>query len=155
MDTTIQTSGRGYSSTKRFSNLPCSHRAWAHDGHCHHIHGYSREFTFHFACNKLTKEGFVVDFSALKELRKWLEYMFDHTMLINEDDPEIELFKELHLKDIIQLRVLPNCSMEGTAKFVYDWANDWLSTNHNLAWCYKVEVRENDKNSASYKVREG
>lgn len=153
-DTT--TPGRGFTSTKRFSNLPCSHRAWAHDGHCKYIHGYSREFIFHFAANRLTKEGFVVDFSDLKDLKAWLHQWFDHTMLINANDPEMELFEELDKKGIVQLRVMPNCSMEGTAKFTYEFVNKLLTKKYNgNAWCYRVEVRENDKNSAIYEVREG
>ena len=40
-----------------------------------------------------------------------------------------------------------------SAKYVYEYADKLIkkSTN-NRAWCYKVEARENDKNSATYEV---
>ena len=34
----------------------------------------------------LYRHHFVVDFGKLKDLKDWLERMFDHTMLINEDE---------------------------------------------------------------------
>jgi len=27
--------------------------------------------------------------------KEWMDYMFDHTIIIAEDDPEIELFKHM------------------------------------------------------------
>jgi len=142
-----------YTSTKTFSNLPCSHRSWRHKGHCAFIHGYSRSYTFYFTANELNENNFVVDFGSLKELKKWLEHMFDHTLLIDEDDPERKLLEDMHKRGICDLRVLPSCSMEGSAKYVYEYVNKLIKkSTKNRAWCYKVEARENDKNSAIYEV---
>lgn len=142
-----------YTSTKTFNNLPCSHRQHAHKGHCHFIHGYSRTFKFYFACRELTPEHFVVDFSDLKDLRAWLEHMFDHTLLINEDDPELPIIRELHERGIVDLRVMPNVGMEGTSKFVFDHVDKMIrEKTGGRAWLYKVETHENDKNSAEYEV---
>ena len=145
--------GCSYTSQKTFRNLPCSHRQWRHDGHCAYIHGYSRTYTFHFAARALDPNHFVVDFGKLKSLKAWLEHWFDHTCLVNADDPELALFRELHQKQIIDLRVLPNVSMEGSARFVWKFADALVrEATGGRAWCFAVEARENDKNAATFAV---
>jgi 6-pyruvoyltetrahydropterin/6-carboxytetrahydropterin synthase len=140
-----------FKSTKRFTGFPCTHRQWKADSHCRFVHGYSREFFFEFAANELTQEGWVVDFGGLKELKTWLETQFDHTFLVAQDDPELLAFKELDQKGVIQLRVLPNPGMEGTAEYVYHMASKILEKLYGTrAWITKVEVSENEKNSAIY-----
>jgi 6-pyruvoyltetrahydropterin/6-carboxytetrahydropterin synthase len=140
-----------YFSTKKFIGFPCTHRQWRAESHCRFVHGYSREFYFEFAASELTKENWVVDFGGLTEVKKWLDYYFDHTFLASQDDPYLDTFKKLNDEGVIQLRVLPNPSMEGTAHFVYEEANKIIKKiTNNRAWITKVEVRENEKNSAFY-----
>lgn len=142
---------KNFKSTKRFSGFPCTHRQWKAESHCRFVHGYSREFYFEFAAKELTKEGWVVDFGGLKELKTWLEYMFDHTFLASQDDPKLEEFKKLDKEGVVQLRVLPNPGMEGTALFVYEEAMKILKKLYgDRAWITLVEVSENEKNSAQY-----
>ncbi len=136
-------------STKHFIGFPCTHRQWKADSHCKYVHGYSRSFYFEFKSTELTKEGWVVDFGGLKEVKVWLDDMFDHTFLASSDDPFLETFKQLDKDGIIQLRVLPNAGMEGTAQFVYDQVNPMIKKiSNNRAWISRLEVRENEKNSA-------
>lgn len=140
-----------YTSTKRFIGYPCTHRQWKADSHCRFVHGYSREFYFEFACNELTKEEWVVDFGGLKEVKAWLADMFDHTFLVSQDDPFLEEFKKLDNQGVIQMRLLPNAGMEGTARFVYEKVNEMIQKmTSKRAWVTKVEVRENEKNSAFF-----
>lgn len=142
---------KNFKSTKRFTGFPCTHRQWRADSHCRYVHGYSREFYFEFASNSLTQEGWVVDFGGLKELKTWLEYMFDHTFLVASDDPFLEDFKKLDVQGAIQLRVMPNPGMEGTAQFVYEEASKILKKLYgDRAWITKVQVSENEKNSAIF-----
>jgi 6-pyruvoyltetrahydropterin/6-carboxytetrahydropterin synthase len=144
---------KNFKSTKRFTGFPCTHRQWRAESHCRYVHGYSREFFFEFAANELTKEGWVVDFGGLKKLKTWLETIFDHTFLVAQDDPELETFKALDAKGAIMLRILPNPGMEGTALYVYEEASKILESLYGKrAWITKVEVRENDKNSAIFEV---
>lgn len=138
-----------FRSTKRFHNLPCAHRQHGHAGHCRFIHGYSRSVTFTFEASELDANHFVVDFGALKDLKAWLEDLFDHTLLINADDPELPTFRELHERGVCDLRVLPNVSMEGSARYVFDHADTLIrEKTQGRAWVVKVELAENDKNSA-------
>lgn len=138
-------------STKRFIGFPCTHRQWKAESHCRFVHGYSREFYFEFASNELTQEMWVMDFGGLKKVKSWLEDMFDHTFLASQDDPFLETFKELDQQGVIQLRILPNAGMEGTALYVYQEVDKIVKElTHNRVWVTKVEVRENEKNSAYY-----
>lgn len=140
-----------FRSTKRFIGFPCTHRQWKAEGHCKFVHGYSREFYFEFEADSLTKEDWVVDFGGLKKVKAWLDDMFDHTFLASEDDPHLENFRKLDSDGVIQLRVLPNAGMEGTAKYVFDKVNKMiLEDSKNRARVIKVEVIENEKNSAIY-----
>ena len=142
---------KNFKSTKSFTGFPCTHRQWRAESHCKFVHGYSREFHFEFAASELTKEGWVVDFGGLKELKKWLEQIFDHTFLVAQDDPELEAFKALEKRGALQLRVLPNPGMEGSAEYVYLEASKILESLYGKrAWITKVEVCENNKNSAIF-----
>ena len=93
-----------------------------------------------------------MDFGGLKEIKAFLEDKFDHTLLINEDDPEIDFFQQMHQKDLCKLVVLPNVGMEGSAKYIFEWVQKWLEkeTNDRVS-LYSVECMENEKNSAIYK----
>lgn len=141
-----------FKSTKRFTAFSCAHRQPAHDGHCKYLHGYSRSFYFVFAADEVDpKTHFVMDFSGLKKVKAWLDKMFDHTCLINADDPELPLFKELDQRGIIQLRVLPNVSMEATAKYVAEHVQAMLDEiEGGRVRIDAIECRENEKNSGWY-----
>jgi len=138
---------------KTYRDLPCAHRAWRHDGHCRFLHGYSRSFTFHFAAREPDACGFVVDFSSLKPLKAWLDHMFDHTTLINEDDPELPTFRALHERGILDLRVVAHCGMEGGARLCWEVADALVrAQTGGRAWCFEVEARENEKNAVRFQV---
>lgn len=140
-----------FKSTKRFTGFPCTHRQWRASSHCRFVHGYSREFYFEFEASELTPEGWVVDFGGLKEIKTWLDFNFDHTFLVAQDDPELATFEELDKRGIIQLRVLPNPGMEGTCEYVYQETSKLLHKIYGeRAWISFVEVRENDKNSGQF-----
>ncbi len=143
---------KNFKSTKRFTGFPCTHRQWRANSHCRFVHGYSREFYFEFEARELTIEGWVVDFGGLKEIKNWLEHMFDHTFLVAQDDPQLAEFKRLEQVGALQLRVMPNPGMEGTALFVYEEASRILSKLYgDRAWITLVEVSENEKNSAQFR----
>ena len=36
-----------------------------------------------------------MDFGGLKDLKKTLEYTFDHKLVVASDDPQLDLFKQL------------------------------------------------------------
>ena len=83
-----------FTCSKSYDDFPCSHRQWRHNGHCKFVHGYSRSFTFWFTAKGLDLNGFVFDFSNLKPLEMRLKKQFDHTFLINKDDPLINYWEK-------------------------------------------------------------
>ena len=108
-----------FNCSKHFRDYPCSHRQWKHNGHCRYVHGYSRSFTFWFTANELDENGFVVDFSSLRPLEEKLREHFDHTFLVNFDDPFLETWERLHSQEVLDLRVMKNVGMEATAQLVW------------------------------------
>ncbi len=140
-----------YSCSKHFQGYPCCHRQWKHTGHCRFVHGYSRSFTFWFRAKELDQYGFVVDFSDLHFLEEKLRNHFDHTFLVNSDDPLIEHWEILHKQGALDLRVMENVGMEFTSKLVWEWANSiLLKRDEGRTCCNRVEARENDFNSACF-----
>ena len=140
-----------YTCSKTFSGYPCCHRQWRHSGHCRFVHGYSRSFCFWFQAEELDENGFVVDFSSLSELEKQLRQQFDHTFLVNADDPLLAQWQSLHDQGALDLRVMENVGMEASAALVWDWANKLLKARDGgRSCCWKVEARENEKNAACY-----
>ena len=143
----------GYTCSKQFSGYPCTHRQWRHPGHCRYVHGYSRSFTCWFRATALDANGFVVDFSSLRELEARLSHQFDHTFLANADDPLLPTWRRLHEQGALDLRVMDNVGMEASARLVWDWANALLlDRDGGRACCWKVEARENEKNAAFYEA---
>jgi len=142
---------KNFKSTKKFSGFPCTHRQWRAESHCRFVHGYSRTFYFEFEATSLTPEGWVVDFGGLKEIKAWLNHMFDHTFLVAQDDPKLSDFQKLHDDGVIQLRVMPNPGMEGTALYVYEKASEILKKLYGeRARISFLEVSENENNTAQF-----
>jgi len=148
-----------YVSTKEYHDaLPCAYRQWRADSHCNLIHGYSFSTKFYFGTNDLDVRNWAMDYGGLKELKKILEDQFDHTLLVAEDDPELETFKLLQEKKLAKLTILPRLGCEGLADMLYEYVNsvyipDMLGQyESDRLWCYRVEVRETQSNMA---YREG
>ena len=139
-----------YKSTKTFTGLPCAHRQWRDEGHCSLVHGYDRTVIITFGCHALDEKGWVVDFGGLKKVKAWLEDKFDHTLLINEDDPMRPLF-EKHDGGLWKLTILPNGGMEGSSNYIYRQVNPMIEEmTQGRCWVVSVECRENVKNSALF-----
>ena len=140
-----------YTCSKHYEGYPCSHRQWKHPGHCRFVHGYSRSFTFWFAADHLDDFGFVVDFSSLQVLEDKLKSHFDHTFLVNADDPLLAEWEKLDLAGALDLRVMQNVGMESTAELIWEWANSLLfERDRGRTCCWKTEARENNSNSACF-----
>jgi len=84
--------------------------------------------------------------------KQWMDYMFDHTTVIAPDDPEVELFKEMDKKGIVQLRLLEGpVGAEQFAKFIYEKLNAFVQEETNgRVKIVQVEFFENERNSAIY-----
>lgn len=145
---------------KKYENLPFAHRQHKHDGHCALIHGHNWSFEFTFAADVLDRNGFVVDFGKLGWLKEWLESQFDHTLVLNEDDPLLgHLQKHLIAFKLANIVVVPNGGAEGLAQWVLEQVNgsgadamgpiDWVERGIRVI---KVTVAEDSKNAATHSI---
>ena len=92
-----------------------------------------------------------MDFGALGPVKQFLEEHYDHTLLLDSDDPLLPRFRELEAEGACRLVVYEDVGMEGSARFVFDWVSNWLKeSTAGRVTLESVECRENDKNSAIY-----
>lgn len=125
-----------YYSTKTYGNdrgLSCCFRQWkSSHSHCSLLHGYSIGIKLIFESETLDDRNWVMDFGGLKAFKEWSEWMFDHTLIIAEDDPHLGKFKtlaELGLNDrggICDLRIVPAVGCEKFAELAYVMMNTIL-----------------------------
>jgi 6-pyruvoyltetrahydropterin/6-carboxytetrahydropterin synthase len=145
-------------STKKFDGFSTCFRQWAADGtHCRFLHGYGVSFKVWFE-GELDHRNWIFDFGGMKRAKTKIEgfspkdyfnHLLDHTVIVAQDDPEIERFKELDRIGVIQLRILPKVGCELFASFLLSKINDFLAieTNGRVS-ATKLEFYEHDKNSA-------
>lgn len=145
-----------YRSTKSYDHsegLSCCFRQWRAASHCHLLHGYALAFRFVFATNQLDKNNWCLDFGSLKELRQWLHHMFDHTLLVAEDDPELRRFKDMARDGLADIRVVPAVGCEAVVGLTFDHLSGWVwQATNGRVWLECVEVMEHAGNSAIRQV---
>ena len=77
--------------------------------------------------------------------------MWDHTLIIEKDDPYLDFFQSAAMEGLCKLVVMDKLGAESCAKRVFDHFNDVLSkTDGGRCKVVKVECFENDKNSSIY-----
>jgi 6-pyruvoyltetrahydropterin/6-carboxytetrahydropterin synthase len=149
-----------FQSTKVFDGFSTVFRQWRADGtHCQFLHGYGISFKITFE-GELDEKNWVWDFGGMKRAKgtidgmnpkAWMDYMFDHTMIVAEDDPYLELFKDMNKNGLIQIRVIPATGAEQFAKYIYDKVNEFvLQETNSRVRVTQVEFKEHNKNSAIY-----
>jgi len=153
-------------STKTYGNdrgLSCCFRQWrSTHSHCSLLHGYSIGIKLVFECDTLDDKNWCMDFGGLKPFKEWADYMFDHTLVVAEDDPKLEMFKQMAdfgLQDqggVCDLRIVPAVGCEMFAKLAYDKMAELLAAG-NISYpinptvrVKSVEVFEHGANSAIY-----
>ncbi len=149
-----------YQSTKKFDNFSVALRQHkAQHSHCHLLHGYAFEFKVWFESKEELEEkqldemNWIVDFGIFSRngLKDWLNDMFDHTVLIEKDDPMRPLFEEFPQYKIGKVHFMDRMGAESMAKLVFDKFNDVFSkTEGGRVKVVKVECFENSKNSSIY-----
>lgn len=150
--------GKFYS-TKTYGNdrgLSCCFRQWrATHSHCSLMHGYSIGIKLTFECDTLDDKNWCMDFGGLKEFKEWADHMFDHTLVIAQDDPEFQTFMLLDGK-IADVRVVEGVGCEMFAKLCYNKMAELIAKKEfrypiNPSVKVKsVEVFEHGANSAIY-----
>jgi 6-pyruvoyltetrahydropterin/6-carboxytetrahydropterin synthase len=149
-----------FTSTKLFDGYSSVFRQWRADGtHCRFLHGYAVSFRVWFE-GDLDHRHWVFDFGGMKRAKhtidgmspkEYFAWLLDHTTIVAEDDPRLDLFKLMDDDEIIQLRIIPAVGCERFAEFLYNKINEFLALETNgRVRATKVEVYEHERNSASY-----
>ena len=144
---------RIYLSTKTYGHeqgLSCAFRQpLATHSHCSLIHGYSLSFKFTFGCKELDQRNWVVDFGGLKDLKKWLQDTFDHTLAVDVSDVQLKKFQQLEKDGLCKLKILDGVGCEKFAQHAFDFSDKLIKQKSDRrCWVEQVEVREHGGNSA-------
>jgi 6-pyruvoyltetrahydropterin/6-carboxytetrahydropterin synthase len=149
-----------FQSTKLFDGFSTVFRQWKAEGtHCRFLHGYGVSFRVWFEGN-LDERNWVWDFGGMKRAKgtidgknpkEWMDYMFDHTTIVAEDDPGLSGFKTMDQLGIIQLRIIPAVGAEQFSKYIYEKLNAFVQeeTGGRVSVA-RVEFMEHAKNTAIY-----
>ena len=131
----------------------------AKDTHCSFLHGYGISFKVYFE-GELDHRNWVWDFGGMKRAKTlidgkqpkaWMDYMFDHTLIVAEDDPELLAFKQMDKAGVAQVRVIENTGAEKFAEYIYNKVNEFVQTEtERRVRVTKVKFMEHGKNAAYY-----
>ena len=149
-----------FQSSKVFDGFSTVFRQWkAKETHCRFVHGYGISFKVYFE-GELDHRNWVWDFGGMKRAKTlidgkqpkaWMDYMFDHTMIIAEDDPEIKAFQQMDTVGVAQVRIIPATGAEKFAEYIYNKLNEFVKTEtQNRVKVTKVKFMEHGKNAAYY-----
>ena len=149
-----------FQSSKVFDGFSTVFRQWkAKETHCRFLHGYGISFKVYFE-GELDEKNWVWDFGGMKRAKTlidgkqpkaWMDYMFDHTVIIAEDDPGMGGWETMSKLEVIQLRVIPATGAEKFSEFIFNKLNDFVHTEtEGRVRVTKVKFMEHGKNAAYY-----
>tara|TARA_B100001996_G_scaffold92120_1_gene68624 strand:- start:45 stop:509 length:465 start_codon:yes stop_codon:yes gene_type:complete len=149
-----------FQSSKVFDGFSTVFRQWRAEGtHCKFVHGYGISFKIYFE-GELDDRNWVWDFGGMKRAKTkidgmspkvWMDHMFDHTLIVAEDDPELLAFKQMDKAGVAQVRVIENTGAEKFAEYIYNKVNEFVQTEtERRVRVTKVKFMEHGKNAAYY-----
>ena len=149
-----------FQSTKLFDGFSTCFRQWkAETTHCKYLHGYGVSFRLWFE-GDLDERNWVWDFGGMKRAKggkdgmnpkAYFDWLLDHTVVVAEDDPFLNKFKEMEYFNLIQLRVVPATGAERFAEFLYNKIQTFIDEEtEGRVRIDKIEFYEHGKNSAIY-----
>jgi|TARA_Y100000004_G_scaffold32770_2_gene34571 6-pyruvoyltetrahydropterin/6-carboxytetrahydropterin synthase len=149
-----------FQSSKVFDGFSTVFRQWkAETTHCRFLHGYGISFKVYFE-GELDDRNWVWDFGGMKRAKtqidgkspkEWMDYMFDHTVIVAEDDPGIKGFETMDKLGVIQLRIIPATGAEKFAEYIYNKLQEFVDTEtEGRVKVTKVKFMEHGKNAACY-----
>jgi len=149
-----------FQSSKVFDGFSTVFRQWrAKDTHCSYLHGYGISFKVYFE-GKLDERNWVWDFGGMKRAKtlidgfqpkEWMDHMFDHTLILAEDDPFLKAFSEMGDAKVAQVRVIPATGAESFAKYIFEKLDPFVQEEtKGRVKVVKVKFMEHGKNAAYY-----
>ena len=149
-----------FQSSKVFDGFSCVFRQWkAETTHCRFIHGYGISFKVYFE-GELDDRNWVWDFGGMKRAKtlidgkspkEWMDYTFDHTLILAEDDPYIKAFQQMEEAGVAQVRIIPATGAEKFSEYIFNKLNTFVKEEtDNRVRVIKVKFMEHGKNAAYY-----
>ena len=149
-----------FQSSKVFDGFSTVFRQWkAETTHCRFVHGYGISFKVYFE-GDLDERNWVWDFGGMKRAKtqidgkspkEWMDYMFDHTLIVAEDDPFIKAFQQMEEAGVAQVRIIPATGAEKFVEYIYNKLNEFVDTEtEGRVRVTKVKFMEHGKNAACY-----
>ena len=127
--------------------------------HCRFVHGYGISFKVYFE-GKLDQRNWVWDFGGIKRAttkidgkspKEWMDFMFDHTLIVAEDDPFKNAFIEMGEAGAAQVRIIPATGAEKFAEYIFNKVNEFvIKETEGRVEVIKVKFMEHGKNAAYY-----
>ena len=150
-----------FQSSKVFDGFSTVFRQWkATTTHCRFVHGYGISFKVYFE-GELDERNWVWDFGGMKRAKTlidgmqpkaWMDYMFDHTVIVAKDDPKLSGFQNMEIMNVIQLRTVEATGAEKFAEFIFHKLNRFVLTEtQDRVRVAQVEFMEHNKNTAIFK----
>jgi 6-pyruvoyltetrahydropterin/6-carboxytetrahydropterin synthase len=98
------------------------HRLLNYEGKCRHLHGHNGRAVISIASDQLDHRGMVLDFTDIKrDVSGWIDANLDHRMLLCQDDPAVEMLRQLDEP----MYLLPaNPTAESIAKLIFEAATE-------------------------------
>lgn len=131
-------------------------RQWRAKSHCAQIHGYALQVELTFLATELDSNNWVIDFGALKPVKRYLESTFDHRLLVANDDPEKDTLCGLAGLGLADVLVVDAVGCEAFAQLVYATVDRMLNSGElgeeavGRVTLMEVTVREHAGNAATY-----
>ncbi len=134
------------------NGFSCAFRQWRAKSDCKYIHGYSLGFKLVLETSELDENSWVYDFGGFKQVRRWIESHFDHTLIIANDDPEKEKLINLQEGKIAKIIEFDDVGCEKFADYTFNFVDRYISSEtKNRVKLVSVEVFEHGANSARIK----
>lgn len=139
--------------TKRFS-FEMAHALYNYDGDCRYIHGHSYKLFVTLMGSvknepSAPKDGMVCDFSILKKIvKEKVIDVFDHALVLNEDDQDKVLLLSTELKTIL-IKDQPTC--ENLLLYFKEEIINEIPSNLSLA---NIKLFETEDSNAEWDFRD-
>ena len=149
-----------FQSSKVFDGFSTVFRQWkAKETHCRFLHGYGISFKVYFE-GELDDRNWVWDFGGMKRAKTlidgkqpkaWMDYMFDHTVILAEDDPFKDSFLKMQDVEVAQVRIIEATGAEKFSEYIFNKLNEFVHTETaGRVRVTKVKFMEHGKNAAYY-----
>ncbi len=135
-----------YSVTKEIK-WEMGHRLTLHKGKCFNLHGHSYRAFITVESNTLDDNGMVMDFYQFGPVKNWVDLVWDHAMMLNENDPIYNLHQLG--TDYKMVLVEGEPTAENIARWLFEAAAKILPDQISF-WIKDVTVWETATSNATY-----